>query len=289
MVKNNFDSHPRLLDFYTQLARHRSTLALPSPRAAAPSKQFIVELAEHVSRVILAVLSSDEIHPATVSASLSFYESLSSPAYSADPEGGSDAKIILPPPHVVYLCLSSSSLTDVSRLCSILATLKATFEANMDSARFSREFTNQFNGYLIDVCNLLWRSRALLTSDANAMGCLFPENAKPALQSHLQDIDHEYALASTFGLSHNHVLAALSISALRGLEDRAEALGEELHVRHAGPATQRSLVVLGNEGGLDVSWKQYRVEVLDWLDARGISGIKKLMYATMKNLAGNSG
>ncbi|KAJ9641830.1 hypothetical protein H2199_005043 [Coniosporium tulheliwenetii] len=248
VLTNNLDSHPRLLDFYTQLARHRSALASPSSHAYVTSKQFLAELAEHVSRFISAVLSSGEIHPATVSASLSFYENLSSLAYSVDSEGGSDAHIILPPPHVAYLFLSSSSLADVSRLCSILAALKAAFEANMGSSRFSREFTNQFNGYLMDVCNLLWRSRALLTSDANAMGCLFPENAKPALQSYLQDIDHEYALASMFGLSHNHLLTAMSISALRTLEDRAEGLSEELHVRHAGPATQRSLVVLGNEG-----------------------------------------
>lgn len=193
--------------------------------------------------------------------------------------------IRIPNAQIVYLLTFSTSLSDLSRLCSILASYKRAFEGAIKaSGSYSAEYTMQFNGYLMDVCNLVWRSRALLMSDPNALGCLCSESVRTALHKHLPVVDNDYSLAVAFGLSHNNLLAALAVATFRSLESKAEEGGEELRVRHAGRVTQRSLTVLGKEGGLEISWRQYRIEVLNWLEARGVGGIKALMYTTMKDL-----
>ena len=54
--------------------------------------------------------------------------------------------------------------------------------------------------------------------------------------------------------------------------------------RHAGPVTQRSLALLGQNGGVKVGWSDYRLEVLQWLADMGSDGVKELMFKTMKLL-----
>lgn len=75
---------------------------------------------------------------------------------------------------------------------------------------------------------------------------------------------------------------------MQELEEREiAARGEnEVHVRHAGPATQKSLLVLGREGGVVVGWKDYRLAVLSWLETRGLGGLGEFMGCTMKGLMG---
>jgi centromere protein I len=49
------------------------------------------------------------------------------------------------------------------------------------------------------------------------------------------------------------------------------------------------LEVLKRKGGVSVDWEGpngYKVMVLQWLDERGLSGIKDLMFATVVNLRG---
>lgn len=121
------------------------------------------------------------------------------------------------------------------------------------------------------------------------MGCLCPEEITAALQAYFGGREPEYNISSAFGLSHSHVLCAISIAMVRYLEEKAETSGDELRSRHSGPVTQRTLVVLSKEGGLELAWKQYRVQVLNWLEGRGLAGIKRLMYATMTGLREGSG
>lgn len=40
---------------------------------------------------------------------------------------------------------------------------------------YSRDFVNYFNGFVMDLCNCLWRNRALNNADKNALGCQIPE------------------------------------------------------------------------------------------------------------------
>jgi centromere protein I len=56
---------------------------------------------------------------------------------------------------------------------------------------------------------------------------------------------------------------------------------------HTGPVGEKSLALLKKEGGVSVHWEGangYKVFVLQWLNARGLGGIKDLMFATVTNL-----
>ena len=63
-----------------------------------------------------------------------------------------------------------------------------------------------------------------------------------------------------------------------------EEQGESITERHAGPVTQRSLALLGQNGGVKVNWSDYRLDVLQWLADRGVDGVRDLMFRTMKLL-----
>jgi centromere protein I len=56
---------------------------------------------------------------------------------------------------------------------------------------------------------------------------------------------------------------------------------------HTGPVGEKSLALLKKEGGVGVDWEGangYKVFVLQWLNERGLGGIKDLMFATVTNL-----
>ncbi|MCJ1347638.1 hypothetical protein MMC31_005866 [Peltigera leucophlebia] len=172
----------------------------------------------------------------------------------------------------------------------------------------------------MDICNLLFRSRAFKTTDANALGCLLPASITTFLESYLVAISPTYHLSDLFSMSYNPALAALSTSAFRELEE-AEIFGSsnkrirrsssddhhrhrqqrdevEQHdskeggiiIRHPpGPVSQRTLAMLAEEGGIVMGWKEYRLEVTDWLAERGVEGLSELIGCTMKGLKRKGG
>lgn len=195
------------------------------------------------------------------------------------------ASMVLPSPTILYNFLFNSALQDISSICAILAIYKIAFEERHNLGfHYTKDVVDQFNGNLMNVCNLIWRSRAFLASDANINSHLCSDTLTRELQAYLAHIDLDYSLSFIFGLSHNPVLAALSATSFRVLEETADIPDEPLSVRHEGPVTQRSLAKLIDEGGLDISWQSYRVENLKWLNSHGVSGIKCLMYVTIKDL-----
>ena len=140
----------------------------------------------------------------------------------------------------------------------------------------------------MDICNCLWRNRALNREDTNALGCLVPPTILPSLHSYADGLGH--SLPTLFSLSKSATVCALSIACFRDLEDAAaEAEEGSLSTRHAGPVTWRSLTVLGNAGGLKMSWGNYRLEVLKWLEETGAPGVRDLMFNTMKLLMSAKG
>jgi len=196
-------------------------------------------------------------------------------------------EITIPPPLLVYLVYFSPSLAAVSRLCGILASYKRAWQTVMSSAvarhltRRERDQINVFNGFLMDLCNCMWRGRAFSKMDLNAQGCRIPQSVQTTLESHMRSVDPDLSLATAFGLSHSPLLCLQSLSYIRQLEEDEM---EDLRARHAGPVTQASLGRLANRGGLALSWQEYRSGVLEYLEAKGFPGISDLMYNTMKNL-----
>lgn len=196
-------------------------------------------------------------------------------------------EIVNPPPLLVYILYFSPSLAVASRLCGILATYKRAWEVVMAPEAGKRQVTGletrqirAFNGFLMDICNCLWRGRAFSTTDANAQGCRLPEPVQVALRAYIRAADSDLSLETAFGLAHSPLLCLLSDEYVRQLEEDEM---EDLRARHAGPVTQRSLGQLAKRGGLNLSWQAYRSGVLSYLEAKGFPGISELIRSTMKN------
>ncbi|RYP63212.1 hypothetical protein DL771_009386 [Monosporascus sp. 5C6A] len=179
------------------------------------------------------------------------------------------------------------SPTTVSRLCGLLAKYKQGLQKAMATSRsdYTPEYVNEFNGFLMDICNCLWRSRAFNTKDDNSHGCLIHKHIAEDLSLYVKGLDTGASLASLFSLSHSPVLGLLSISYFRGLEDaKLEKGTDELGARHAGPVTRATLASLAEDGGLRLTWDEYRLGVLTYLDQNGMGGVGQLMYNTMTTL-----
>jgi centromere protein I len=309
-----------LLEFYTTLLRHwtchlladladcangpgdgvETTVTLDPPSTSKTTTlaltSAITSLTTHSSLLVLTLLtthrSSSQVLNYLETLSLLISQAASQPALG----------ISVPHPLIIYLLtFMYPSISTLSRLCSVLATHKLAFEATVTRPRVSpagsekpqagvlhKYSITHFNGFLMDICNLLWRSRAFNRTDPNALGCLLPPSVLPYLANYTSSLKPPYLLNTSFSLGFHPVLAGLSNAAMREFEEREiEARGEkEIRVRHAGPVTQKSLLVLGREGGVVVGWKDYRLAVLSWLETRGLGGLSEFMGCTMKGLMG---
>jgi centromere protein I len=248
------------------------------------------ELTNHISTIALSALTASESPASSV---LAYYiavtNSLSNAvSHAVDTNKSITVPVSIPTPETFYLLLFTPSPHILSQLCGLLAQLKQLLEALLRSNNTLPEaLSRTLNGYLMDSCNLLWRSRAFATTDANARACLLPDASIAALRDHSPRVDRDASLAGLFGLPWHPVLGSMARVAFLELEsERAEDGEVELEVRHEGPVSQRSLVVLANEGGVRVEWKEYRGKVLDWLEERGMGGIKGLIFAALKNATG---
>jgi centromere protein I len=138
----------------------------------------------------------------------------------------------------------------------------------------------------MDICNCIWRGKAFNSTDPNALGCLIPLSLNSSLTRYVTSLDirvgeQAIGLGFLFGLSFSPLLARFAISFMREKEDENE---ETIVKRHAGPVTAGSLKILEAEGGLELSWADYRLGVLRYLEAQGIPGVGEMMYNTMKHL-----
>ncbi|KAK0739800.1 Mis6-domain-containing protein [Apiosordaria backusii] len=285
LLNNTPISQLSLLSFYNNLLHNWTTTLLSLPPSTLPSQPVdsLTTLITHVNPLCLTLSQSSP----TLSTSLSH------------------VPIAIPPPLLVYNLAFSPSLTVLSQLCSILTVYKIAWETVITKKNpppnthpqqrkpSPEEWAqiNIFNGFLMDICNNLWRGRAFALpveggagSDTNARGCRVPRSLPPVLDGYLRELDDDLRLDSIFGLSYNPVLCLPSINFVRGLEEREIQRGGLL-VRHAGPVTQGSLQKLAGRGGLRLSWQEYRAGVLRWLEEEeGQGGLPELMYNTMKNL-----
>jgi len=311
LLDNNPTSQLTLLSFYTSILRRWTVTLLSSPPAPVATSS-ISALTTHANSLALTLLQTDP-SVTTHMTILTFYETTA--ALLSYPTLQAHLRITTPPSQLIYTFPFSSSLASLSRLCAILALYKRAFESAMSKAQlpptatptdagddptasapiepYPKDYVNHFNGFLMDICNFLWRSRAFNTSDMNALGCLLPAPLLPVLTTYVASLDSGLTLPSLFSLSYSPILCNLSISYVRELEDReaedqgARGGGEAeaaIRIRHAGPVTQRSLVQLGKEGGLKLPWANYRLGVLHYLEGRGVAGVGELMYNTMKHL-----
>lgn len=192
----------------------------------------------------------------------------------------------IPPPLLVYTLMFSGSQVILSRLCDVIVAYRRTWQVILDdrSIRLASprelEEAQTFNGFLMDLVNCLWRPRAFNAADLHAKGCLIPASLAETLTAYVRNIDADLHLAALFDLSHSPVLCFQSIAYVRDLEDSEDGVS----TRHAGPVTAASLRELAGRGGLGLTWKQYRLGVLQHLKKLGFTGVPELMEHTLVEL-----
>lgn len=239
---------------------------------------------EHISSLALTIIQTS-MDISSQSAVMDFYELAA--ASMTYPTLKPFVRISLPPAEVIYTLHFTNSLAIQSRLCALLAIYKKAFESAMGPNNIMKQepypsvYVNGFNGFLMDLCNCLWRSKAFNTSDSNARGCLLDPTVYLALNKYVSRVDETLALPTLFTFSFSPLLCSLAISHIRDLE---EAAIDDIERRHPGPVTQISLKQLENQGGIRLTWQDYRLGFLHYLERRGVPGIAELMYNTMKHL-----
>jgi centromere protein I len=248
----------------------------------------ITSLIQYATTLSLNILQTSQ-HQSSLHAILNFYESVV--VTTSHPDLQFRVRITTPPAELVYALHFNSSISTVSRLSAILASYKRAFEAVMapkapgkqskDIQVYNKDYVNHFNGFLMDVCNCLWRARALNNSDPNALGCLVDRQVVGALATYVSSLDTSLTLPSLFSFSTSPIMCLIAISYIRQLEDENE---DTIQKRHGGPVSQASLKQLEIDGGLKLSWQDYKLGVLQYLENIGIEGVGELMYNTMKHL-----
>lgn len=152
---------------------------------------------------------------------------------------------------------------------------------------YDKEQVGMFNGFLMDICNCFWRGKAFAKSDAHAKGCMVSDGVITALRSYVSSLTEsgsgEMELAVLFTMSYSPLLCLQGMEHLRRLEDEEDE-DFELRARHAGPVTQKSLLQIARQGGLEVVWQDYRLGLLKRLEDKEWGGIPELLYSTMRNL-----
>ncbi|KAL2676808.1 hypothetical protein Neosp_010574 [[Neocosmospora] mangrovei] len=290
ILDNTPESQLALLALYKNLLHHWTVILQSSDPILENASKIITDLVSHVNPLALTLIQTRPTL-SVYSAILDFYEQ------NARLVGHETLKnyirIELPPSFLIYILFFSSSVATVSRICAILACYKKGFELAMlskprrdrsqlvDSSSYNRTFVNLFNGFLMDMCNCFWRGRAFGDSDANAHGCMVPRRLVSVLSTYVTSVDKTLALTSILSLSHSPVLCLQSTKCVRDIEEAETDSDGTLRARHEGPATQHSLGQLAASGGIQLSWQNYRIKVLETLSAKELAGITDLLKNTM--------
>ncbi|KAI8633173.1 Mis6-domain-containing protein [Xylariaceae sp. FL1651] len=283
ILDGTIQSQLQLLGFFTYVFRRWMVHWASSDQRLGQASQSAADLVAHVNDLCLTLIQTSPCI-STQGKVLDFYYQTSSLA--------SDVLLLthaqttaIPPAPLIYNLFFGASPTITSRVCSLVAKYKEGFQSAMDKANidYTPKHISEFNGFLMDICNCLWRQRALSDKDANAKGCLIAQPLVEDLARYIVGLSIGGSLESLFSLSYSPTFSLFAISFLRELEEAVEEEGE-LDTRHAGPVTRATLSTLGNRGGVKISWNDYRLGVLGYLDSHGMDGVEQLLSKTMTTL-----
>ncbi|KAI9934052.1 hypothetical protein MW887_005125 [Aspergillus wentii] len=298
-----------ILDFYSCLVRQWGVKLRTQP-ANSPESKPLSRLIVHAELLALSILENsptapydDDIgkyKPGTL-AVVEFYCTLAELFSYASSNG--NIRLTIPLAPTVYTLLFTPIDSVISIISSVLASYKSSFESSLTSevlqmpnsseSLYPTDLVGQFNGYVMDICNLLWRNRGLNGEDANALGCLMPPSTIAALTQYIKDSNEiarerkrdvvfHYNLSSIFSLGHHAALCNISAACFSDIEEENKITEGQPKLRR--PVTQKALNALEKEGGVKMTWHEYRVRMLDWLEAADSRGIGELMRSTMKAL-----
>ncbi|KAJ5622937.1 Centromere protein Cenp-I [Penicillium lividum] len=306
MLDGSLASRTELLDFYSALISEWGVRVRTQPPMSEESAPLI-ELVRHAELMASSIqefapVSDDKqtSRPALLSI-LQFYQCLAE-LFSHASENA-HIRLTVPPSPSIYAITFTPSVSIISILSSILATYKSSFESSLTSKAiqppnpseplYDPKLVGQFNGYVMDTCNLVWRNRALNSEDPNARACLIPASSISAFTNYVREVNEtakrydsksafHCTLPSIFSLSHHAAFCNLSAACFADLEEDQQIAEHQPRLRK--PVTPKALQALEKEGGANITWQEYRVHMLDWLDAIGSRGTGDLMRSTMKAL-----
>ncbi|KAL5604201.1 hypothetical protein BROUX41_002182 [Berkeleyomyces rouxiae] len=290
ITENNPDSQITVLRFYSSLVVNWSSHFLAE---AKPSKVMASNLEKLIAHGNMLCASISQTAP-SVASHLSIVDFLQTSAACYSIRGlKENIRVILPEAPLIYTLLFSHSAAVVSRLCLVFNVYKNALDEVVklpkNTANFVRfdtyqkSYIDQFNGYLRDLVNLIWRLRAFSLADAGVHGCLMPPAITHRLDGYMRTVDSSLGIATAFGLSFAPALSGISMAALRDLEERQmQEDRDAVAQRHAGPATSQSLAKLARQGGLELSFQDYRLIVLRYMETRGLTGLPELMRSTLQ-------
>ncbi|KAF9402909.1 hypothetical protein BGX21_008102 [Mortierella sp. AD011] len=220
--------------------------------------------------------------------------------------------VVIPDSFIVYRCFLSDSGMSISRLCGILYQYKQAFEAfeleqqlqydllvqsqmssqemtsdgqapsvpkPVDIPGYSREYVILFNSFVMDVCNLLWRNRAFNKTDKNAQGFLVDSHT--IAQTKQICVDGGLSINNMFSVTHSSVMSGYSARFLKSLEDQQNIPADK---RLIAPASVPALKDMVARGGLNITFEDYRVQYLDYLEQKGFDGVTQFLFDCMTNL-----
>jgi hypothetical protein len=160
--------------------------------------QSIRAFVKHVDSISGVALEMDRDHIAVQHAVLSFFDFTS----NLTKKNSIPIAVIIPEAAIIYRCFLSDSAMAISRICGIVYQYKqayeafeeeqqlqyeilvqsqiasqggegetpATLPAPLEVPGYTREYVVQFNSFVMDICNFLWRNRAFNKVDKNAKG-----------------------------------------------------------------------------------------------------------------------
>ncbi|KAI8644470.1 Mis6-domain-containing protein [Parasitella parasitica] len=237
----------------------------------------IQKLVEHVDRMCVMGLLAEDDHPLLQHAGLTFFELVSKISVQDNiPD------VIIPAATFVHRNFYSSSAMAVSRVCGILYQYKIAFEENDKKtedwmSKHTPEYLNHFNTYLMDVCNSLWKNIGLskVKNEANAFS-LTRQNILD-----FQRICEERGMdvSKLLSITHSAALAAFSKRFMTQLEN-----DEKSSIIHDQPVTSVYLRQIEENGGVSLSYLDYKAEYLNYLNQLGFTGIRDLLYGCMSSL-----
>ncbi|KAI1754469.1 Mis6-domain-containing protein [Xylaria castorea] len=276
-------SQIQMLDFFTSLLRRWIVHWASSDVKLSQASESAAGLVAHVNNLCLTLIQTSP-DLSTHGKVLDFYYQTSSLASDAHLLAHGQATAV-PPATLIYNMFFAASPLTVSRVCAVVAKYKVGFQVAIDEAdiKYTPRNIPEFNGFLMDICNCLWRQRALSDEDPNAKGCMISRSLVKDLSSYVTSLSMGGSLASLLSLSYSPVFSLFAISSLRELEEQVEEQ-EGLNIKHAGPATKATLRTLGDRGGINVSWDDYRRGVLNYLNKRGMDGVEHLLSITIGTL-----
>ncbi|KAH8431343.1 Mis6 domain protein [Aspergillus melleus] len=310
-VRHASPTQNNLLDFYSSLIRQWGVSLRAQPFTLEESKP-LAHLISHAELLALSVLEysaalqqphsagTENSKPNTLSV-LELYCVLGE-LFSHAAQNGS-IRLTIPLAPTVYSLVLTPISSVISIFSSVLAKYKSAFEASLTSkvlqtptstdSLYPTQLVGQFNGYIMDICNLVWRNRGFNLEDPNALGCLMPSPTTNALARYIREVNDVskesnpeaafgYNVASASSLSHHVALCNMSTACFADIEEENSVSEDQPRLKR--PVTQKALSALEKDGGIKIPWQEYRIRMLDWLDATGSVGIGNLMRSTMKAL-----